>query len=65
MLFINYLYSSIALLGHIASLRIMEYYPDLVFLHISDAMAFAIKQKKFKKVLFKVWTKIIVSMNCF
>jgi aspartate/glutamate racemase len=37
-------------LGHIAAPRIMEYYPDLVFLHISDAVAFAIKQKKFRKV---------------
>ena len=31
----------------------MEYYPNLVFLHISDAVAFSIKQKNFKKVQIK------------
>lgn len=32
----------------------MEYYPDLVFLHISDAVAFSVKQKKLKKVETKI-----------
>jgi hypothetical protein len=31
----------------------MEYYPGLVFLHISDAVAFSIKQKNLKKVQIK------------
>ena len=30
--------------------RIVQYYPDLIVLHISDAVAFAIKQTKFKQV---------------
>lgn len=29
----------------------MECYPNLVFLHISDAVAYSIKQKNLKKVL--------------
>ncbi|CAF0975774.1 unnamed protein product [Adineta ricciae] len=32
--------------------RIVEYYPNLVLLHISDAVAFAIKEKKLKKIGF-------------
>lgn len=37
-------------LAHIAAPTIMKCYPDLVFLHISDAVAYAIKQKNLKKV---------------
>lgn len=37
-------------LAHIAAPKIMEIYPDLVFLHISDAVAYEIKRKNLKKV---------------
>jgi len=33
-----------------AAPQIMKLYPDLVFLHIGDAVAFSIKQKNLKKV---------------
>ncbi|CAF1227696.1 unnamed protein product [Rotaria sordida] len=38
--------------AHIAVSRIAECYPDLVVLHISDAVAHAIKQKKIHKIGF-------------
>lgn len=40
------------IVGHIAAQRIMECYPNLVLIHIGDAIAFAIKQMKLKKVYF-------------
>jgi aspartate/glutamate racemase len=39
-----------SLLGHLAVPKITKHYPHLVVLHISDAVAFAIKKTKFKKV---------------
>ncbi|UJR38016.1 hypothetical protein I4U23_030698 [Adineta vaga] len=50
--------------GHIAAPRIVEYYPDLVFLHISDAVAFEIKEKKFKKIGFLGTKFSMVSDSC-
>ncbi|CAF2845866.1 unnamed protein product [Rotaria sp. Silwood2] len=50
--------------GHIAVPRIMEYYPKLVVLHISDAVAFSIKQKKFKKVGFFGSKFAMISNSC-
>lgn len=46
----RFFYEQTMIVGHIAARRIMEYYPNLVFLHIGDALAFSIKQKDFKKV---------------
>ncbi|CAF3758348.1 unnamed protein product [Rotaria sp. Silwood1] len=48
--------------GHIAAPRITEYYPNLVFIHISDAVAFAIKEKKLKKVGF-LGTKFAMKLD--
>lgn len=45
--------------GHIAIPRITESYPDLVVLHIGDAIADAIKQKKVGKVCVESMTKIM------
>ena len=42
------------ILGHIAAPQIVKSFPNLVFLHISDAIAYAIKEKKLKKVLNKM-----------
>ncbi|CAF3088884.1 unnamed protein product [Rotaria socialis] len=50
--------------GHIAAPRILEYYPKLVLLHISDAVAFAIKEKKLKKVGFFGSKFAMVSSSC-
>ncbi|CAF0754475.1 unnamed protein product [Adineta steineri] len=50
--------------GHMAAPRIMEYYPDLVFLHIGDAIAFSIKQKNFKKIGFFGTKFSMVSNSC-
>lgn len=36
--------------------QIAEHYPDLVVLHIGDAIARAIKQKKMQKVDFEIIT---------
>ncbi|CAF1216368.1 unnamed protein product [Adineta ricciae] len=48
--------------GHMVVPKIMEYYPQLVLLHISDAVAFAIKQKKFRKVGF-LGTKMTMKLD--
>ncbi|CAF0802658.1 unnamed protein product [Rotaria sordida] len=50
--------------GHIAVPRIIEYYPKLVLLHISDAVAFSIKQKKLKKIGFFGSKFAMVSNSC-
>ncbi|CAF3359833.1 unnamed protein product, partial [Rotaria sp. Silwood2] len=50
------------ILGHIAAPRITEYYPNLVFIHISDAVAFAIKEKKLKKIGF-LGTKFAMKLD--
>ena len=42
--------NQIILLGHIAAPKIAGIYPDLVFIHIGDAVAVSAKQKKLKKV---------------
>ncbi|CAF3206366.1 unnamed protein product [Rotaria socialis] len=48
--------------GHIAAPRITEYYPNLVFIHISDAVAYAVKEKKLKKVGF-LGTKFTMKLD--
>ncbi|CAF3729511.1 unnamed protein product [Adineta steineri] len=48
--------------AHIAVPRITQCYPNLVLLHISDAVAFAIKQKEIKKVGF-LGTKMTMKMD--
>ncbi|CAF0922139.1 unnamed protein product [Rotaria sp. Silwood1] len=50
--------------GHVAVPRIIEYYPKLVLLHISDAVAFSIKQKNFKKIGFFGSKFAMVSNSC-
>ncbi|CAF3816579.1 unnamed protein product [Rotaria sordida] len=48
--------------GHIVAPRIIEYYPNLIFIHISDAVAFAIKEKKLKKIGF-LGTKFAMKLD--